>query len=87
MDSEVNPIPFNSGSFLEPNVDESQFTCLLSANGDDRAFIDWNGPSLLLPLTDAEDIFRHASATLPQKVIDWLEIQFSQYFMVVPVTC
>ncbi|KAL7649118.1 hypothetical protein ACMYSQ_012463 [Aspergillus niger] len=77
-DSEVNPVPFNPASFLESDVDEFQFTCLLSANGDDDgAFIDWNGPSLLSPLTAAGDVFRYVSATLPQKVIDWLEIHFS----------
>ncbi|KAL4912589.1 hypothetical protein BDW62DRAFT_194270, partial [Aspergillus aurantiobrunneus] len=32
---------------------------------------------LLSPLTAAGDVFRYVSATLPQKVIDWLEIQFS----------
>lgn len=49
----------------------------MSTNGDDRDFIYWNGPSLLSPLAAAGDVFRHASATLPQNVIDWLEIQFS----------
>ncbi|GAA3287213.1 hypothetical protein GCM10020218_050420 [Dactylosporangium vinaceum] len=57
-DSEANPLPFNSASFLESDVDESEFTCLLSTKGDDGAFIDWNGPSLLSPLTAAGDVFR-----------------------------
>lgn len=56
---------------------EPEFTCLLSTNEGDGTFIDWNGPSLMSPLTAAGDVFRHVSAMLPQKVIDWLEIQLS----------
>ncbi|OJZ79920.1 hypothetical protein ASPFODRAFT_518378 [Aspergillus luchuensis CBS 106.47] len=76
-DFKANPLPCNSASFLESDVGEPEITCLLSANGDDRDFLYWNGPSLLSPLTAAGDVFRYVSATLPQKVIDWLEIQFS----------
>ncbi|KAL2837033.1 hypothetical protein BJX68DRAFT_273257 [Aspergillus pseudodeflectus] len=70
-------LTLNSASFLASSVDEPEFTCLLSTNADDGAFIDWNGPGLLSPLTATGDVFRYVSATLQQKVIDWLEVQFS----------
>jgi hypothetical protein len=76
-DSEANPLLLSSASFVASDVHKPDFTCLLSTNGDDGAFIDWNGPSLLSPLTAAGDVFRYVSATLSQNVIDWLEIQFS----------
>ncbi|KAL2825802.1 hypothetical protein BDW59DRAFT_172168 [Aspergillus cavernicola] len=76
-DSEADPLPFGSATFLASDIHQPEFTCLLSTNGDYGAFIHWNGPSLLSPHTAAGDVFRYVSATLQQKVIDWLEIRFS----------
>lgn len=45
----LKPIRYQSTllRFLEFDVDEPEFACLLLANGDDGASIYWNGPSLL----------------------------------------
>ena len=73
----ANTIPCDHDYFPEYDAHKPEIACLLSTNGDDQSFIHWNGPSLLSPITTAGDVFRYVSAIVPQKTIDWLEIQFS----------
>jgi hypothetical protein len=48
----------------------------LALSHNDTEYLVWNGPSLLSPITDIEDVFSYASATLSAQ-LDWLEIRSS----------